>query len=998
MRFMSNIMYFLLLVLVMSFSSSTLRSQNYFQQKVDYKIHAHLDTLNQTLDVQCVLSYKNNSNQNISEIPFHLWWNAYGSKTSAFAEQVLMTGNNKFHFADESQLGGYKQIQFFQENAELKYENYQDDLRSYEDIVNLKLSQPIKPGQSSEIVINYLLKIPFAFSRAGFKDKLYRMTQWYPKPAVLDQKGWHPMPYLAYGEYYSEFGDYEVSLDLPISFSTGHTGLPNESRTEYDTENRRKVIYINAENVHDFAWFSSEYYLPYTDYIDIDDETKRVIVFVKEDNEDWEKLTNYAKRALSYYSYMIGPYPYPQVTIVEESDAVGGGMEYPMVTIISNSGDDQKVDHLVAHEIGHNWFHAILANNEREFAWMDEGMNSYFEHKYDQKHYDFPVYNENIPPLFRPRALSSMQAGIISLEKSRRTMSISKSSKDFDPLSYVSMNYEKMAWAFEYLKNYLGEDVFLEAVRSYYKDYQFKHVYPQDMQSIFEEVSNKNLDWFFESFIGSDGYLDYSISKANYDEGQIEFIVKNRGQLEIPFSVDAINNDGELVSKTWFDPIEIGQSKRLSIQGDNIKDLVVNGSSPFIDIKPNNNYASTGLNLLKRPLDVQVLKNNNDVSKNKVALWPSILTNSYDGIMLGFNMHNSIFPYQNTRWYINPTYAIGSNSLSGAFAIEHDFINTNGRLRKWTLGLDGRKFSHREIPDFKLDYYKLAPSVTFHLAKDLFNNSSLQYKLHYINEEKFSFTDPSIVRFRDPTIIHQLNFRKEVKRRLSVINVLTQIEYEKYDQFFEEEGEYLKLSLTYDRSTYYNEDSKFFIRFFGAYFPINSERESSAFASDQVKGSIALTSQGFTDHTFEELYFSRNGDASNGGSSSQITEVEGGFKNTFLGRFPTGYSNDWGMALNLKMDLPFKILGAIRARPYVDLAYLNTKQLTADPLEGEFYLSGGLSFEVGNVMGIYLPLVNSKNINQNYNGEGLFSRISFKYDLRKLNPWAIADNPQWLLY
>jgi len=175
---------------------------------------------------------------------------------------------------------------------------------------------------------------------------------------------------------------------------------------------------------------------------------------------------------------------------------------------------------------------------------------------------------------------------------------------------------------------------------------------------------------------------------------------------------------------------------------------------------------------------------------------------------------------------------------------------------------------------------------------------------------------------------------------------------------------------------------------------MNSERESSAFYNVFSRGSFALTSQGFTDHTFEDYFIARTGDANQ--DANQIAIAEGGFKNAFGSAFSTGMSNDYLLATNLKVNLPFSIMKVIQLSPYLDLAYSSTKSSNSDPLKGEFYYAGGLAVDFGDVLNFYIPLVHPDIFKSNYAGKGFFAKMSYRFNWDKLSYWKIADNPSIL--
>jgi len=971
-------------------------SQDYFQQKVDYEIEAELDTLKQILSVKAILNYKNNSPEALDKIIFHLWLNAMKDKSSNFANQQLKMGRYDFYFSNEDQQGGYNDIDVQVNGKAVELLPYTDDKKTYSDIAEIKLKEVLEPGQSARIEINYVIKIPFAFDRPGLEDNLYQMTQWYPKPAVYDHEGWHPMPYLSLGEFYSEFGDYNVELTVPISYSVVGTGSKLESASKLNVAERKRTVVFKADDVHDFAWFASEYYIPYTDVIEIGERSVKVNFFVSEDNANWEKYMVFAKRALKYFSAEVGVYPYQEMTVVE-SVSRGSGMEYPMITILDMSGEEQQVDHLIAHEIGHNWFYGLLASNERRYAWIDEGLTSYFDHKYDAQYYDEANYDKSISAFFRKTdpKVSVLKKSIIHLERLGLSAPIDQDAELFDPVNYISMNYEKAAWIFEYLAAYMGEEVFEEAVKKLFDQWQFKHLQPDDLIAVFEDVSGKNVRQVFETLISDNAPIDFAVKNVIKEDGRLAIDIENKYNTQLPVLISTYNKDNDLVASKWFDAN--GEDvQTLTLDDNEVSKVAVNDSVLLFEINHRNNAkVISKISDRKSKLNFNLMKFGGSPEAYNVNFLPMVQHNSYDGFMLGMVAFSDVFPKENVSFYVNPNYAFSSKDITGSFAIQKDINFQDKKFESLSFGLEGRRYHYdkNEAFNYDLNYQKFTPYLRLNFGKGIYDFGLLEYKLHHIQQEDVLFVSgtEALVNGKSIFNVHQLTYRKSSQKYLSSSNIEIQLQYEKYDQPFERTGEYLRSTIEYNTKFNYNKDSRIFFRVYGAYFPINSQRQSSNYADAFTRGSVALTANGISDYTYEEYYFSRTGEGNT--ASSQIVNDDLGFKNVFETYSKEGMSNNYAFAINAKMDLPFSIMRVLKVRPYFDMALSSRKSVTLDPLKNEFYYSGGLALEMGDILGLYLPLFNSKQLNIQYAGASLFSKLSFKLNLRKLNPWRYAHRP-----
>jgi hypothetical protein len=282
---------------------------------------------------------------------------------------------------------------------------------------------------------------------------------------VYDENGWHPIPYLDQGEFYSEFGNYDVRISVPANYVVAATGeLQNrEERTWLENRKRnstpakktpaKKPISANAKknnvttnqstkiktlqylqnNVHDFAIFADKDFIVDTDSCQL--PSGKIIevqtYYTPEHEKNWKQSLQYLKDAVRFYSSEIGEYPYNVISAVQGPQSFGGGMEYPTITILSPSISGKQLDRVIAHEAGHNWFYGILASNEREHPWMDEGINSFYENKYMERRYGTQTKEQEV--IFQ------------SLARTHKDQPIETTSTSFNTINYGLVAYHKTA-------------------------------------------------------------------------------------------------------------------------------------------------------------------------------------------------------------------------------------------------------------------------------------------------------------------------------------------------------------------------------------------------------------------------------------------------------------------------------------------------------------------------------------------------------------------------
>lgn len=495
--------------------------QQYWQQEVNYSIDVKLNVNDKSIKAFEQMEYINHSPDTLTYIWFHLWPNAYKNEKTALYAQYKegdKEGARKFKQAEK---GYIDSLNFKVNNVAVTVEADKKNI----DIVKIILPQPLLPGGKINISTPFYVKFPTYFSRSGFIDDAFAVCQWYPKPAVYDRKGWHPMPYLNMGEYYSEFGSFTVNITVPSNYvvaATGAlqnadelqvlkaTGAINKTKTANFTSYTPlsnaafKTLQYKAENVHDFAWFTDNDFVVQYDTLAL--PSGKVIdaftFFSNKANTEWSKSVSHVEDAVRNYSSWIGEYPYPAVSAVEGPGNVSsGGMEYPMVTLITSpDANTETLDAVITHEVGHNWFYGILGSNERAHAWMDEGLNSFFQFRYEaEKYRSNAIFGSALPAELKQRGPSEFLDIIyyamndIPMNDAIETPSENFRNKD----EYGIVIYLKTAiWA-HLLEQELGRPLFDKAIQTYYNQWKFRHPYPEDFKLVLESVSNRRLDDLF---------------------------------------------------------------------------------------------------------------------------------------------------------------------------------------------------------------------------------------------------------------------------------------------------------------------------------------------------------------------------------------------------------------------------------------------------------------------------------------------------------------------
>ncbi len=995
---------FLALLLSACFVLRAQLQSSYFQQEVNYKIDVRLDDTLHFLHGYETIEYVNNSHETINYIYFHLWPNAYKNYHTALAQQLLENRKAALYLSDEEDLGYIDSLAFSSNGKLLEWENYLD----YEDVIILYLSEPLFPGERVTISTPFRVKIPSGnISRLGHIGQSYQITQWYPKPAVFDRTGWHPMPYLNQGEFYSEYGSFDVNITLPKNYVVGATGdLVNgeselqwleqkvketEAITTFNTDNVwtfpksdtiYKTLHYHQENVHDFAWFADKRYHVLKGEVTLPHTKRKVTTWAMfTDNEPdlWRKAIEYINDAAYYYSLWNGDYPYNQITAVDGSISAGGGMEYPNVTVIGQSGSPLIFEETVMHEVGHNWFYGILGSNERDHPWMDEGLNSFNENRYiETKYPDASFFSMlGLPEKLAQRfdlanykhkyyyQISYLLPASLNIDQP-----IEEKSQNYTSLNYGAIVYCKSALVFDYLKAYLGDSIFDHCMQTYFEKWKFKHPLPNDLKDIFEQETGEDLSWFFDDILKTTGKIDLKIIKVKPDTtnpGNILVKIKNTGDIKnVPFSVSAVKNDS-IIYTHWYKP-EDGQIY-FPFPAMEYDRLEIDATNDIPEIKQNNNQLKAkGIFKKTEPLKLQFLMSVSNKNKTQLFFTPIAGWNNYDKFMPGIALYNATIPFKKFEYIVAPMYGTGSKNING-YANFYYHYYPKSLFHEIELGVTNAKFTYNNNPQTTY-FAKTAPYLRLHFKKSYPRSLTkifLQYRFINIFEEQTVFfsqqnTDGSYSSFYDKNLtdyqINELGIFLRNKDLLSPYSASAVLQYN---------PDFLRLNATVNFNFIYRKPgSGMNVRFFVGTFLFNNN------ANPRFNFGLA----GNTDYTYDLIYLGRT--ETSGILNQQFYVNDGGFKN----QVNVGSGNKWLTALNLESTTPVKLIGLYADVGLVANEVRNNDGDLVDEVSNPVYDAGISINIIPKMFQIYLPVIMSSDLNQLSYGQ----KIRFTLNLGHIKP------------
>ncbi len=1030
---MMRITFITTLFLTLIYYVTNAQEKEYFQQEVNYDIQVSLDDISHELNGFISIEYKNNSPDTLKNIFMHLWPNGYSNKETALAKQLLESGRTNFHFTEEKDLGYIVDLEFKVDDKEVLH--IPD--KEHSDITKLILNTPLNPGAQLIIQTPFKVKIPKLFSRLGHVDQHYNICQWFPKPAVYDQDGWHPMPYLENGEYYAEFGTFDVEISVPGDYVVAATGvlqnteekkwleerikftehyLKTHSDPAFDSKRDYKIFLYNyidtfsfpaakqtvktlhfkQNNIHDFAWFASKDFLVLKDTVQTNNDKKvdAWSYFYRKHNRGyWEHTPEYIKEAILEFSSLIGNYPYDHCTVVEGLPGAGSGMEYPMITVIENIYSSSYLEAVIAHEVAHNWWQGILASNERDAPWIDEGFASYYEKRYfrnKERHLKNTLKNfseSSVAKLFGVRDKKADDEDkylILHQQRLNEHQKICRHSNKFTDDNYYIQVYAKAPILLEFLENYLGQDHFDIMMRSFYQKFQNTHINANTLQSFFEAYSNADLSWFFDDLICSKEKLDYALKKIEKTENGHLVKIKNKGGTSTPIPV-SVYKDGVLVSERWVKPIEGGTTETVLIPEDEIDQVIIDDQNLLIDYNQNNNSIKTsGLKKIEK-LRLQWLASLEDPKKSQLFWTPVIAGNKYDKWMLGMAFYNRVFPAKNIEWSAIPMYAFGSKNFNWISDFTYYQNTKKERLKTITYGLSSKSFT-QSLQGEK--YYRIQPYFSF-LFKPKDEKSKISHQLdarHVQIYEELYVTNivDSVTTQTNKEVnrlcVNELKYHFKNDRSIFPYSAIGTYQFNK---------DFGKLALESSVRFNLGKTGKFLTtRFFLGTFLYRSE--DFKFRGD-VRNFNAASVTGGNDYLKDHYYLGRY--ENEGFTSNQVIKSDGQLKSIPHGIIDLGKAGSIITSLNIESELPiphfpFKI--------FADIVYHNERKLPP--------VSNGIDYDLGVMLSlfdggleVYIPFLVSNSIKEynKVNRPKFYQRITFSFDINKLNPHKRIRTMDW---
>ncbi len=498
---------------------------------VSYEMGVWLEPAERTMTGTVDLTWTNPSRQPARELRFHLYYNAWRNADSSFLRSVRQA-SQKFpdHGPQDwaySEVTSIALVENGRESADLtdaaEYIAPDDGNESDRTVLRVPLQQTVRPGQTIHVRYQFRAKVPRTFARTGVRGEYFFLAQWFPKIGVLQPDGTWNCHQFIQTEFFADFGNYDVRLTVPTGWVVGATGRQQSVTDNGDGSSTHRYV---QGDVHDFTWTTSPHFRIHTakfEHPELPPVDMRLLLMPDHAGKA-DRYLDATRATLRWYGTWYGAYPYGHVTVVDPAYGSGtGGMEYPTLftggTRWLSPREQRSPESVTVHEAGHQFWYGIVANDEFDHAWLDEGFNTYSTSRTLLASYEPARRVERYLEGFVPVVFHDLQRaerfdgadryGGVRSDLLRDPMQ--RHSWRYGPNGYRVNSYDKPAMMLRTLEGYFGWKTFQRVLATYFERWKFRHPRPQDFFAVVEEVGGQDMDWFFDQIHADTVLFDYAV-------------------------------------------------------------------------------------------------------------------------------------------------------------------------------------------------------------------------------------------------------------------------------------------------------------------------------------------------------------------------------------------------------------------------------------------------------------------------------------------------------
>ena len=513
----------------------------------NYDIDVTLDPDTRRLTGSELITWRNQGVVAAYSIRLHLYWNAFRNTNSTWLKQRRLAGDAPFAGASADEFG-YTDItkitivkadgsEAVDLTKTLRFISPDDQNADDRTLAAADLATPIQPGETLRLRIAWRGRFPKNFDRTGVIGNYYFVSQWFPKLGVFDA-GWTAHQFFANSEFFSDFGNYDVRMTVPQGWTVGATGVEQSTTATGSVVTHR----YTQEDVHDFAWTTSPDFVEKWQQFEMPGRAPVQMRLLIQPEHEYLAERHFAAAAatLKYYGEWFGAYPYPQLTIVDPAyQSQSEGMEYPTIftggTRWLSPRYSNDPEYVVIHEVGHQFWYGLVANNEVEFAWLDEGINEYADSRVQWEAFQ-PNYlvqrffGDFIPWQYRDirlqRATDTNYMNAYRRAPDRDALSTPTAA--LWPATHQNLSYHKAALMLHTLERMHTWETMQKVLSIFFTRAKFKHPQPQEFFDVLDEVTGKDHQWFIDQVYTSSNTFDYAVDNL------VSEPIAARGLMESP--------------------------------------------------------------------------------------------------------------------------------------------------------------------------------------------------------------------------------------------------------------------------------------------------------------------------------------------------------------------------------------------------------------------------------------------------------------------------------
>jgi hypothetical protein len=547
-------------------------------RNASYSIDVTLDAQRRTLSGRETLTWTNISNAAVTELQFHLYFNAWRNRDSTWMREAKLS--EWWPAADDRRSPDFATIDISSFKVtggplpaadltkQITFIAPDDGNTDDRTVMSTPLPGSIAPGQTVTLEIVWTSKIPRPFARTGVVGNYFFLAQWFPKIGVVDGNGkWNCHQFHVLTEFFADYGEYDVRMTVPRGWPLAATGVQRDRRDNPDGTTTHRYY---QEDVHDFAWTTSPEFIERTATFEREGlpSVAMRLMLQPEHLAQAERHFEGTRTTLRYYGEWFGPYPYGHITLVDPAwQSETDGMEYPTLFTLGtrwlNPRSDIYLEDTAVHEAGHQWWYGMVGSNEFEDAWMDEGINQYANARADAEQFTVGREVKRFFGGFVPWVMKDVRWDRVldgdALGAYRNSPTIdtqSTPSYKWWPKTATPLAYAKPALWLHTLERALGWETVQQVLQTFFQKWEFRHPRPGDFFQVASEVSGRDLGPFFDQVYRGSAVFDYGVEDVTtaakgHDAFVSDVVIRRYGDGIFPVSVLVTFADGSTQRESW---------------------------------------------------------------------------------------------------------------------------------------------------------------------------------------------------------------------------------------------------------------------------------------------------------------------------------------------------------------------------------------------------------------------------------------------------------------